>query len=69
MTINYSYGKDRELELTVNDSTIKIHSLADDDDHHQLTVPVDLKPGYNLVRMGNSYNWAPDIDNFVLAKE
>ena len=64
MTINYSYGKDRELELTVNDSTIKIHSLADDDDHHQLTVPVDLKPGYNLVRMGNSYNWAPDIDNF-----
>lgn len=69
MTINYSYGKDRELELTVNDSTIKIHSLADDDDHHQLTVPVDLKPGYNLVRMGNSYNWAPDIDNFVLVKE
>ena len=69
MTINYSYGKDRELELTVNDSTIKIHSLADDDDHHQLTVPVDMKPGYNLVRMGNSYNWAPDIDNFVLAKE
>lgn len=69
MTVNYSYGKDRELELTVNDSTIKIHSLADDDDHHQLTVPVDLKPGYNLVRMGNSYNWAPDIDNFVLAKE
>ena len=69
MTINYSYGKDRELELTVNDSTIKIHSLADDDDHHQLTVPVDLKPGYNLVRRGNSYNWAPDIDNFVLAKE
>ena len=69
MTVNYSYGKDRELELTVNDSTIKIHSLADDDDHHQLTVPVDLKPGYNLVRMGNSYNWAPDIDNFVLAKK
>ena len=30
-----------------------------------MTVPVTLKPGYNTVRMGNSYNWAPDIDCFT----
>ena len=69
MTINYSFGKGRQLDLTVNDTTTRINSLADDDNHHQITVPVELKPGYNVIRMCNSYNWAPDIDNFTLAKE
>ena len=69
MTINYSFGKGRQLDLTVNDTTTRINSLADDDNHHQIIVPVELKPGYNVIRMCNSYNWAPDIDNFTLAKE
>lgn len=69
MTINYSFGKGRQLDLTVNAITTRINALADDDNHHQITVPVELKPGYNVIRMCNSYNWAPDIDNFTLAKE
>jgi hypothetical protein len=28
-----------------------------------------LKPGYNIIRMGNSYNRAPDIDCFTLTKK
>ena len=39
-----------------------------DNDVITVTVPVTLKPGYNTVRMGNSYNWAPDIDCFTLSK-
>lgn len=69
MTINYSFGKGRQLDLTVNGTTTRINSLADDDSHHQITVPVELKAGYNVIRMCNSYNWAPDIDNFTLAKK
>lgn len=46
----------------------KIDSLGEDDKHNQVTIPVDLKAGYNHIRMGNSYNWAPDIDCFTLTK-
>lgn len=68
MTIHYSFGKERQLELSVNGVMLPAIALADDNGHHQVTVPVELKPGYNVVRMGNSYNWAPDVDKFVLAK-
>lgn len=68
MTINYSYGKGRQLDIWVNGNILRLEYLADDDGHHQVTVPVRLKPGYNVIRMGNNYNWAPDIDNFILKK-
>ncbi|MDD3039354.1 alpha-galactosidase [Bacteroides sp.] len=69
MMINYSFGKDRQLDVTVNGKTTRINSLSDNNDHNQITVPVELKPGYNVIRMGNSYNWAPDVDYFTLTKE
>lgn len=69
MMINYSFGKDRQLDVTVNGKTTRINSLSDNIDHNQITVPVELKPGYNVIRMGNSYNWAPDVDYFTLTKE
>lgn len=68
MTVYYSFGKGRKLDITVNGTTTKVSELAEDDGHHQVTVPVELKPGYNVVRMCNSYNWAPDIDRFTLTK-
>ena len=67
LTVYYSYGKGRKLELAINGKPVEVGPLADDDAHHSITVPVTLKPGYNVVRMGNSYNWAPDIDRFTLA--
>lgn len=68
MTIHYLYGKGRQIELDVNGIITKIDSLGKDNGHNQITVPVELKAGYNTIRMGNSYNWAPDIDCFTLTK-
>ena len=68
MTIHYSYGKGRQIELDVNGIITKIDSLREDNNHNEITVPVELKAGYNTIRMGNSYNWAPDIDCFTLTK-
>ncbi len=66
LTVHYSYGKGRQLELTVNGLTVRIDKLVVDDGPGRVTVPVTLQPGYNVVRMGNSHNWAPDIDCFTL---
>ena len=67
ITVTYSFGNGRQLDIIVNGKTTRINELATDDGHHQITVPIELKPGYNVIRMGNSYNWAPDIDCFTLA--
>lgn len=68
MTVHYSFGNGRQLEIDVNGAVTKVKTLADNDDQNQITVPIELKPGYNTIRMTNSYNWAPDIDRFTLAK-
>lgn len=69
MTIFYSFGNNRKLELTINGQKQILEELGTDDNHSRITVPVELKPGYNIIRMGNSYNWAPDIDCFTLTKK
>ena len=63
-----NYAEGRQIELDVNGIITKIDSLGKDNGHNQITVPVELKAGYNTIRMGNSYNWAPDIDCFTLTK-
>ena len=68
MTIIYLYGKGLKIELYLNVIITKIDSLGEDNGHNQITVPVELKAGYNTIRIGNSYNWAPDIDCFTLKK-
>lgn len=68
MTVYYSFGKGRQLEVDVNGIITKIDSLGEDNKHNQISIPVELKAGYNTIRMGNSYNWAPDIDCFTLTK-
>lgn len=69
MTIFYSFGNNRKLELTVNGQKQMLEELVTDDNHFKITVPIELKPGYNIIRMGNNYNWAPDIDCFTLTKK
>lgn len=71
MTICYVPHADRKLELTVNnEKTILLDSLLKEDTGKiaSVTVPVQLKAGYNKVRMGSSFCWAPDIDCFMLKK-
>ena len=68
MTIHYSHGKGRQIEVDVNGIITKISSLEEDDNHSQISIPVELKAGYNTIRIGNSYDWAPDIDCFTLTK-
>lgn len=69
MTIHYAQGAGRQLELTVNGEVQKVDLLTEDNDFHTVTVPVVLRPGYNNIRLGNSYNWAPDVDCFSLRKK
>ena len=33
-----------------------------------VTIPVTLVAGNNVIRMGNNFGWAPDIDCFKLSK-
>jgi hypothetical protein len=63
-----SAGSGRQLEVDINGVITKIAALGEDEKHSQITIPVELKAGYNTIRMGNSYNWAPDIDCFTLTK-
>ena len=69
LTVYYCYGKERELDITVNGVTTRAENLPAVDGFAQITVPVQLKPGYNVVRMGDSYDWAPDVDYFTLKKK
>lgn len=67
----YCESEARQLEVTVNGQkqTIKDLKAANMNDRQTLTIPVTLKAGYNDVRMGNGYDWAPDIDCFTLEKK
>lgn len=39
MTVHYSFGKGRQLEIDVNGIVTKIDSLGEDDKHNQVTIP------------------------------
>ena len=54
MTVQYTQGAGRQLELTVNGEKQVLKQLGDDNGLRTVTVPVTLKPGYNTVRLGNS---------------
>jgi len=71
MTIFYSCGDNRKLELSINEKITEIGNLnaGGADKINTVTVPVNLIPGDNIVRMGNNFGWAPDIDRFTLQKK
>jgi hypothetical protein len=71
MTIFYSCGDNRKLELSINEKITEIGNLnaGSADKINTVTVPVNLVPGNNIVRMGNKFGWAPDIDRFTLQKK
>lgn len=70
MTIHYCSPVNRKLEVWVNDvrhELLKLNS-GGEDKVAVVTLPITLKTGYNSIRMGNCFGWAPDIDCFTLDK-
>lgn len=71
MTVRYVPKAGRKLEIYVNnEKKILLDSLSADESCKidSVTVPIRLQAGYNKVRMGSPYCWAPDIDCFTLKK-
>lgn len=73
LTVAYIPGKYRKLQIEVNDGEpILIDRLCETaegtDVTARVTVSVQLKAGYNTIRMGSPYCWAPDIDCFRLKR-
>ena len=70
MTIYYSCDANRKLEVLINGTKTEIKSLnsGDKDKVESVTIPVSLVAGNNVIRMVNSFGWAPDIDCFKLQK-
>ncbi len=70
MTVYYCSPKNRKLEIWVN---CDCHSLLNlnsggEEELSSVTLMVQLNSGYNDIRMGNDYGWAPDVDRFTLTK-
>lgn len=58
---------DRILEVEVNGNRVVVDNLKKDTKTvATVEVPVELKPGYNVVRMSSRLTWTPDIDCFTL---
>ena len=70
LIISYMPHADRKLEVEVNGLRRLLTDLEtkEGDTPVQVTVPVTLRPGYNVIRMGSPYTWAPDIDCFRLER-
>lgn len=60
--------KDRRLEVDVNGKKTCLTDLESNPEKGvcYVTLPVDLLPGYNSVKIGSAYTWTPDIDCFAL---
>ena len=68
MTITYFCGEERTMDLTVNGkrvTTLKA-SAQGWDQPTTVSVEVNLKKGYNSIRLSNDNEWMPDIDKMVL---
>lgn len=68
MTIRYCCPKERKLEILINGKKYVLDGLKSGaDEIAEASVKVSLEKGYNNVRFGNRYGWAPDIDAFHLS--
>ena len=68
MNIHYIGKPYSQLEINMNnDKTICFDQLETETGKHaSLTCYINLQPGFNSLRMGSSYCWAPNIDCFTL---
>lgn len=71
MTVYYCHKDNRKLDIYVNrDKPLSINFMNEQEKNKisSITVQIELKPGYNIIKMGSSYCWAPDIDCFCLKR-
>ena len=68
LTIAYLSGEDRQMTITVNGKNVKTLTVNSGgwDKVGQVTIPVKLRKGDNVIRMSNAENWMPDIDYIEL---
>lgn len=73
LTLRYMPHSGREIELEVNrgprillDASRLEPAPGATEGFAEVTLPVTLRPGWNVVRLGNRYGWTPDIDCFTL---
>lgn len=71
MTITYFTAEDRSLVVDVNGEKQTIEKLNSGgySTPGTITIQVNLKQGNNVIRMGRSDYWAPDIDCFTLTPQ
>ncbi len=69
MKIDYCSPGKRKLEVWINGERFDLPGLdsGGEDIPASAVLQVRLQPGYNTVRMGNRFGWAPDIDCFTLS--
>ncbi len=59
----------RRLEVMVNGTSIVLKPGNNTDlPINTISTPIELRAGYNTIRMGSSFTWAPNIDCFQLKK-
>ena len=62
--------KDHRLEVTVNGTRTGFNNLETDRSKgvQKVELTIELQPGYNVIRIGSRYTWAPDLDCFAILK-
>lgn len=68
LTVTYLPAPRLSLEVEVNGYKQTIKELASEGGLATVTIPVTLKSGYNTVKMGNPYAWAPAIDKIEVKR-
>jgi len=68
LALHYLCADKRNATLTVNGVTTNLTDLTSGDDKKVaiVTVPVNLKKGYNTIRLSNATAAMPDVDKIVL---
>ena len=61
---------DRCLEVEINGQKVRLDNLETDVEKGiaQVVFQVDLRKGYNSVKIGSAYTWTPDLDCFTLKR-
>lgn len=69
MKVTYVPAIRRALEVSVNGKKTHLDHLQETGDMAEVAIDVELKQGYNTVELGNSFDWAVDVDKMCLTKD
>ena len=70
LTLRYAAAQPRTVTLEVNGGQrhdlVRLNSGGWEDRWATVEVVVRLRPGYNIIRLSNTADWAPNIDYMAL---